>query len=395
MCCPCRNSNTPTPPPADNEENIPLSTGGGGGTGVVTSQPSQGPVNSTASRSGDTASGILNQTEDPCCSCSSCLSWLRSCFLSLHPYCIRETEEEETPPTEENPGTPPSKPEKGPDFLKRMRKQHGPMVTQQAMGTCDPSIKQDIENGVQLSEDKKNIFEQRCIEQKLKLEKELLAPLQERLFAVANNPQDLPKPEDTVVGIVKQGFDAKRCYQPPKVRIIIPTVNPKNPMGEKQTKLKTINFTKLEKKLKLVCGMNLSTGQKGPLGEKGIAVSTVLQNSCFFLKQGDKAAPSSDSEELILTEESFLLLIILSMLSAETAPVSPSGKPPGTLSMLSDLMLAIRKDASETGSRASHTNNEGATGGTSEDESWLSPRKQEKLLAEAGKTQKTSQKIIW
>ncbi|WP_348663855.1 hypothetical protein [Chlamydia vaughanii] len=392
MCCPCRNSNTPTPP-ADNEENIPLSSGGGGVApgNVVTSQPRRGAVGSTASSSGSIAQAVLNQpapvsSRESCCS-TCCTACLASYFRCLFPCCVSAdvtTEPPEGPP-EETPS------QEIPAFLQEMEKVHGPIITKRALGHCSAELQAKIRSGEEVTQREKLLFGQQCARQKVRLQKELTGPLQDKLFEVANNPQTLPSPQSSEVAATKRGYETPRCYKPPRVFVITSTGN--------KNVTTPVNFLKLESQLRNLEVLNLTTGEEDILGQDGKEASRILQNTCFFLAEGATSDPhqgtsSGQKQDLILTEQKFLQLIILSLLATEHAPTDNQGRPPsGAMEQLKELMLAIRENAARQVLRFVTGGGKGASGGSYDN--WPTPDTQRRLLEEAKKTHKSSRGILW
>ncbi|WP_348663854.1 hypothetical protein [Chlamydia vaughanii] len=374
MCCPCWNSRARNGTPNPDEDCVPL-TGGGG----VASQPKKREADSTAARTQSAVGQILNPPSQSPSTSSCCpqmsLSWMRSCFQCLR-SCFMPTPEGQHP------------------FLKKMHEIYGPMVTQNSLGTCSQEIKNKLDNHDPLTREEKHDLEKLFLNEKGKLEKEHVKPLQESLFLVANNPETLPNPESEEVKAVKWGYDSQKCYVPPVVRVIVPMIDFDRPREQQRPEEKVVDFVKLENQLKLIAALDLESEEKDPLGQQGVDVSSILQNACLYLVY-QTPPPQEGNSELVLTEMRFLQLILLSMLSLRKVPLDLRGRAPrDTMPMLIELMNKLREHA-KSHSDKPKTLVEGAEEKSKDVDGWLSPEQQEKLLKESEKTHKSSKGILW
>ncbi|WP_348663853.1 hypothetical protein [Chlamydia vaughanii] len=469
MCCPCCKSTTPPTPPTGANENIPLTGGGGGNPPPITGQP-RANVNVNVNiglggdgimdailNTGELVSGILNSPRTqrtarhvrdgcgPWCD-SHCPSWLSSCFTCCCVCLINEDENgaaggsggvvTRQPRSAGSPAAGPSAPpqdsdeDEGPecnvkDVVKGLRNKYGPIVLGSAIKHSGLDLQGMINSNTDMDQQQQGRLEDHCKLELNKLQKQFLAPLQKDLFEVTNNPQKLPEPKAKEVKAVRRGYDSKpyRCYQPPVVRLKIPVIVPGDD-GKPQKIFKKVNFNTLEEKLSQMPVMNMQTGQEGPLGPLSRDVSLVLQNAMHFLVENsaafDPSPVPSGQYELTMNLQTFLQILLLSLLSAERSPVGPRGEHPQTMQQLTTLMQKVRKhsnlqeglseedrlleaDGTTGGDQrdsqgATGGDDSGATGGAAGGggSDWFSPRNQEKMLQKAQKANQAGQKhIFW
>ncbi|WP_348663851.1 hypothetical protein [Chlamydia vaughanii] len=259
---------------------------------------------------------------------------------------------------------------------------HGPIVVGRTLEQGGGDIENTKRSGAELTDEQKEAFNNSCVTTKQDLEKTMITPLQKCLFLVADCAEDLPKTTDREPGVVKRGFENRqRCYNPPTTQTIEP-LGASDLIASHYTK--KIDFSKLEKQLLHLNVVNLRTGEKHPLGRDNHVVSTVLQNACHFLVSGAVAFdPPLQKYALMMIRKDFLMLILLSLLSCEYAPVGPEGEDPTPMAELRELKNFIRQNAAATAPQ-----DQGAEGGDDpNDEGWFSPKAQEDLLNGVKKTQ--------